>query len=53
MYESYSWPGAYNFKDEIKHELKHLLKWFKHLLGDIHGEIKETEEKVSSGNIYI
>lgn len=52
MYKSYSWPGAYSFKDEIKHEAKYLLKWFKNLFKDVHGEIKETEEKVFTKTMH-
>ncbi len=42
MYESYSWPGAYGFKDEVKH----FITWFKNLFNGIHKKIVETEKKV-------
>lgn len=43
MYESYSWPGAYSLKDEMKL----LIGWFKKILSGIHKEIKEVEKKAS------
>lgn len=38
MYESYSWPGAYTLKDEVKL----FSKWVKELF---EGVIKEIEKK--------
>ncbi len=42
MYESYSWPGAYSFKSEIKL----FVQWFKELFDGVLKKIEETEEKI-------
>lgn len=42
MYESYSWPGAYSFKDEIKL----FVVWFKELFDGTLQKIEETERKI-------
>lgn len=42
MYESYSWPGAYSFKGE----LKLFVEWFKELFDGLLKEIEETEKKI-------
>lgn len=39
MYESYSWPGAYSLKDEVKL----LAKWVRELFDGIIKEIEKTE----------
>jgi len=42
MYESYSWPGAYSFKGEIKM----FVQWFQELLDGTLKKIEETEKKI-------
>ena len=42
MYESYSWPGAYSFKDEIKL----IAEWFREMLDGTLKKIEETEKKI-------
>jgi len=42
MYESYSWPGAYSFKDEIKM----FVVWFKELFDGTLKQIEATEKKI-------
>ena len=41
MYESYSWPGAYTLKDEIKL----FVNWFKKLFNGLHKNIQELESR--------
>lgn len=42
MYESYVWPGAYSFKNEIKL----FVNWFKEQVDCVLKKIEETEEKL-------
>ena len=40
MYESYSWPGAYSFKGEIKL----FVSWFKEQVDCLLKKIEDTEQ---------
>lgn len=42
MYESYSWPGAYSFKEEISL----FVGWFKEFFSGTLKRIEETEKKI-------
>lgn len=43
MYESYSWPGAYSFKEEIGL----FIRWFKKFFANLAKKIDDAEKKVS------
>jgi len=42
MYQSYAWPGAYSFKNEIKL----FVTWFKGQVDGLLKKIEETESKI-------
>lgn len=42
MYESYAWPGAYSFKDEIKL----FIRWFKDLFDGLSKKIEDSETRI-------
>lgn len=41
MYESYSWPGAYTLKDEMRL----VANWFKKLFNGLHKNIEKYDKK--------